>query len=124
MKIGNTLKLNADSDFKRQIPILQNNMDKLFQLASGRVRFGSGTDGARGENIAGEFQQFTSHASANTEFSVTHTLNAVPIGAIVFWKDKAGELYQGPSTGTAWTTTTVYFKSTGTSVTFLVFLVK
>jgi hypothetical protein len=108
-------------EFELQV---DNDLVNIFTALKGRIRFGTGTNGDRGENISGEFQNFTSDASANTEFSVTHTLGAVPIGAIVLWQDKSGSLYQGPTTGTNWTSTTIYFKSAGTSVNYLVFLLK
>lgn len=124
MKIANTIKMRADGDVKEQIPVLQNNLDNIFRCLNGRVRFGTGVDGARGENIAGEFQRFTSDVSANTEFSVTHTIGAVPIGYIVIGQDKAGSLYQLNNTGTSWTSTTIYLKCSVSSVTFWVFLIQ
>ena len=96
----------------------------LTSALQGRVRFGTATDGYNGENLAGQFQLFTSHASANTEFAVAHTIGSVPIGRIVLYQDKAGSLYQAPDTGTAWTSTNVYFKCDVSSVTFLIFLIK
>lgn len=124
MKVVNTLTLNPKVPLTEQLPIIQSNFDKLFDLAQGRIRFGRGTDGDRGENISGQFQQFTSDGSANTEFSISHSLGSVPIGYIVLWQDKAGSLYQGPSTGTAWTSSTIYLKCSVSSVTFKVFLIK
>lgn len=93
----------------------------LFLCLQGRVRFG---DSGVGENIAGEFQQFTSHAVADTEFSVNNTLGSIPVGYMIIWQDKAGSLYQGPSTGTVWTDSLIYLKCNIASVTFKVFLLK
>lgn len=124
MKLANTIKLRTDIEFKDQVPVLQNNIDNLFRCLNGRVRFGRGTDGDRGENLAGEFQQFTSDGSANTEFSVTHTLGSVPVGYIILGQDKAGSLYQLATTGTAWTSSTIYLKCSVSSVTFKVFLIQ
>lgn len=103
---------------------LDDDVKQLAFLTQGRVRLGTGTDGDRGENIAGEFQVFTSDGSANTEFSVTHTLGAIPIGRIIIYQDIAGHLYQGPTTGTNWTSTAVSFKSDVASVTFGIFLLQ
>ena len=103
---------------------IDSDLRSLFLLTQGRISFGDGVDGNRGENIDGEFQVFTSHATANTEFSVAHTLGVVPIGYIVMGQDKAGSLYQLSGTGTAWTSTTIYFKCDATSVQFRVFLIK
>lgn len=126
MKIAKTNKFNMISDPKtndnfRQI---EQDLTQLFTFSQGRVRFGDFGDGNRGENISGEFQQFTSHASANTEFSVSHGLNVVPQGIIVIGKDKSGDLYQLSDTGTAWTSSTIYLKCSVSSVTFKVFLLK
>ena len=103
---------------------IDTDLSNLAEAMKGRIRFGTGTTGDKGENIAGEFATFTSDATPDTEFSVTHTLSAVPVGAYVLHQDKAGSLYQGPTTGTAWTSTTLYFKCDVASVTFTVFLLK
>jgi hypothetical protein len=124
MKVFKSHSYSERLDTKSNVKRLEEDLIQLFNLAQGRVRFGRGNDGDRGENISGEFQEFTSHGTANTEFSVTHGLGSVPVGRIIVWQDKAGHLYQGPSTGTAWTSTTVYFKSDVVSVTFKVFLLK
>lgn len=100
---------------------LDKDMRNLGNLVNGRVRFGDGVDGARGENISGEFQVFTSDGVADAENTIAHTLGAVPIGYIVLNQDKAGSLYDS---GTAWTATNIYLKSDVASVTFKVFLLK
>jgi hypothetical protein len=99
-------------------------MDNLFRCLNGRVRFGRGTDGDRGENIQGEFQQFTTSATPDAENTIAHGIGAIPVGYIILWQDKAGSLYQGPSTGTAWTSSNIYLKCTVASVTFKVFLIQ
>lgn len=99
-------------------------LNSLFLAMQGRLRFGDGGDGDRGENISGQFQSFTSHATANTEFSVSHTLGSVPVGYLILGRDKTGNLYQLSGTGTAWTSSTIYLKCSVSSVTFLVFLLK
>ena len=124
MRVANTLVLNSNRPVPEQIRDLQTQIQKLFDCLQGRVSFGVGTDDIDGQNISGQFQQFTSDGSANTEFNVAHTVGSIPLGYIILWQDKTGTLYQGPSTGTTWTSTQVSLKSTGTSVTYLVFLVK
>lgn len=103
---------------------LDKDIKNIILMSKSRIRFGAKSDGGKGENISGEFQIFTSDASADTEFSVTHSLGVVPQGYIIIGQDKAGSLYQLDDTGTAWTSTTIYFKSSGTSVTYEVFLIK
>lgn len=46
--------------------------------------------------------------NANTEFSVTHHLDRVPVGFFVTNADKAVSVY---ASGTAWTSTTIYLKA-------------
>lgn len=110
------------------LPDYINDLDFDIQNVSialqGRIRFGTGVDGARGENIEGRFQLFTSDGSADTEFTVAHGLGAIPIGRMIMYQDKAGSLYQGPTTGTNWDATNAFFKCDVASVTFLVFFIK
>jgi len=102
-----------DADFK-----------KLFFLANGRIRFGTGTDGENSENIAGQFQTFTSSGTPDAENTIAHTVGAIPIGIIILHQDLAGSLYQGPTTGTNWSTTQIFLKCDIASVTFSIFLVQ
>jgi hypothetical protein len=96
-------------------------LTNLFLFTQGRVRFGTGTDGDRGENIAGEFQVFTSNATPDTADSITHTLGSVPIGFIVINMDKGAVIYDS---GTAWTSTTISLKTNTASTTATIFLLK
>lgn len=112
---------NDDELYTRQV-----NFDilNIINCLQGRVRFGTGTDGQDGENIAGQFQQYTSNAVANTEDTIAHTLGSIPVGYIVLWQSKAGSFYQGPTTGTAWSSSNIYLKCSVASVTALLFLIK
>lgn len=119
-------KLSSYTTFKISEPEgylngVEKDLTNIFTAFKGRVRFGSGVTGERGENISGEFQTITSHATPNTEFSVTHTIGAIPIGRIIIAQNKAGSLYTGT---TAWTDTTIYFKCDVASVEFKIFLLK
>lgn len=126
MIVAKTLNYSASKYSDKQSDIVQIDTDLLtiFNCLQGRVRFGPGTDGNDGENIAGQWQQFTSNGSANTQFNIAHTLGSVPIGYIVLWQDKAGSFYQGPTTGTAWTSTQISLKCSVASVAALIFLFK
>ena len=124
MIVGKIVTLNSSSSQPEQIQILDKQQKNIITALQGRLRFGDAADGEPGENISGEFRSFTSDGSADTEFSVTHLLGAIPLGAIVLHQDKAGSLYQGPTTGTAWSATTVFFKCDVASVAFLIFLIK
>ena len=46
--------------------------------------------------------------SKDVEFSITHTLNRIPVGRIVVSQDKAGELYDSDRSN--WTSTAVKYK--------------
>lgn len=120
-KLSPSFRTDKDDPRYKQV---DTDLQNLFLITQSRIRFGDGTDGTNGENISGQFQEFTSDGSADTEFSVTHTIGSVPVGRIILFQDLAGSLYQGPSTGTAWTATTVFFKCDVASVTFKVFLIK
>lgn len=100
----------ADTDLKN-----------LFTMAHGRIRFGAATDGTMGENIAGEYQLFTSHADAGSEDTVAHSLGSIPMGYIVMKQDKNACLYAGSTT---WTSDNIYFISSATQTAYTVFLVK
>lgn len=74
------------------------------------------------ENFNGQILTFTSDVTPDTEFSAAHTLGRVPAGRVILYQTKAGNLYQGPSTGTAWTATNAYFKCDVASVGFQIIL--
>lgn len=105
---------------------LDKDVKNLELFTQGRVSFGTGTDGERGQNISGEFQEFTSSATPDAENTIAHTIGSIPIGYIIMHQDKAGHLYGDPSgtNVTAWTSNNIYVKSDVASVTFNVFLVK
>lgn len=111
---------DSSKDGNNYLEDVDTDLFNIFLCLQGRVRFGDGTDNARGENISGEFHTFTT-AGANTEVVVPHTLNATPVGRIVISQDKAGSLY---SSTTAWTSTNIYVKCDVASVTFKIFLLK
>lgn len=124
MRVANTLVLNEKRPLQLQIRDLQTQIDKLFTVLQGRVNFGTGVDGVDGQNIAGQFQQFTSSATPDAENTISHTVGSIPTGYIILWQDKAGSLYQSPTVGSDWTSTDIYLKCSVASVTFLIFIVK
>ena len=99
---------------------LEQDLSQLFLFSQGRVRFGTGTDGDRGENISGSFQVVTS-AGADTEFVVAHELGATPTGFLVVRTNKGGVVYDS---GTAWNDTNIYLKCTTASTTLTLFILK
>lgn len=124
MREASPLVMNEKRPLQEQIRILQVQVNKLYTMLQGRVSFGTGVDGINGQNVSGQFQQFTTSGTPDAENTIAHTVGSIPLGCLVLWQDKAGSLYQGPSTGTAWTSTEIYLKCSVATVTFLVFLVK
>lgn len=105
--------INYDTDF-----------NQIINCLNGRVRFGPGTSGNNGENMAGQFLTITTNGTANTESTFTHTMGSVPVGYLVLGQDKAGSLYQLSSTGTKWTSSAISLKCSVSSVVFNLFLLK
>jgi len=111
---------NHDGDIKE----IDKDLITLFNCLSGRVRFGNGNTGRDGENVFGQWLTITTNAVANTEDTFNHSCGVIPVGYIIVWQDKAGSLYQGPTTGTSWTSSSIYLKCSIASVTFKLFLLK
>lgn len=121
MVVTKDVTFNSQGDLQSQVTRLDANLAKLFQLAQGRIRFGDGGDGEFGENMSGQFQVVADSGTANTEFSVSHNLGVIPIGFLVTLINKGGVVY---TSGTTWTTSTVYFKCTTANTALTVFLIK
>ena len=103
------------------VNLLDDDITALFSLSQSRIRFGAGTDGSRGENISGEWQVVADTGGADTEFAVAHTIGSVPIGFIVTNIDKGAVIYDS---GTAWTSSNIYLKSTVANSAVTLFLIK
>lgn len=123
MILNKILNYNASKYGKDEDNIKQVDTDllTLFTCLQGRVRFGAGTDGSGGENMAGQWQVVADTGSVNTEFSVTHTLGSVPVGYLVIRINKAGVIYDS---GTTWTSSTIYLKCSVANATVTLFLLQ
>ena len=115
------IDLKSDKDILNYLKTIDTDLSNIFLCLQGRVRFGTGEDGANGENISGEFQTVADSGTADTEFSVAHTLGAVPIGYIVTKIDAGGVVYDS---GTTWTSTTIYLKCSSADTAITLFLLK
>ena len=120
MKVIKTFNFNENQDMKTNIRRLEQDTLQLFEAFKGRIRFGTATDGYRGENIAGSFQVVTI-AGADTEVTIAHGLGAAPIGFLVLRQDKAGDFYDS---GTAYDDTNIYIKCSVATVTATLFVIK
>ncbi len=78
-----------------------------------QTRAKSGTNYAG--NIDAEYLAFTTPATPDTEFAISHHLKRVPEGYDVVRQNKAAALYDGTS---AWTDTAVYLRCSVASTTF------
>jgi hypothetical protein len=90
-------------------------------VLTGNISFGQ-TNLDPGKNTDTAYASGTSDVTLNTEFSVAHQLQRIPIGFIVITKNKAGDFYGTPTLGTAWTATTIYLKCSVASVAFKLLL--
>lgn len=71
------------------------------------------------DNIDGNFGSIADTGPADTQFSVTHNLNRVPIGFHVIRQNLAGSFYDS---GTTWTTTEIFLKCSVAHVTATFFI--
>lgn len=120
MLIGKGFVLNRTRALEQQMVEMETYLNKIA-LNLIRIRFGSGTDGDRGENMDGEWQVVGDTGAANVEFTVTHGVGAVPIGFLVMKIDKGGVIYDS---GTAWTATSLFLKCSAANAAVSLFVVK
>jgi hypothetical protein len=90
-------------EIKRSLEEWDRNMNAML---NGGLNFG--------DNFDGDSVSVTTNATPNTEDAVAHGLGRIPSGFEVITKDKAGDIY---ASGTAWTATSIYIKSTVAAVT-------
>lgn len=132
-------KKSSTSNFNQDAPhhwvnSADKDLSNITTALQGRLRFGSNSSdttspnvGANvnsstmGENIAGQFVNFTTPATANTTFTVPHNLGSTPVGHIVASKDSAVDVYGDPST---WSSTNITLKATAPSAQVTLFLMK
>ena len=126
-KDSNYIGISKYSEEKNYKKDLDKDVKAIVKAIQGSLRFGSGTSGDRGENLGGEWLKVLTSGTANFEIGYKHTLGSQPMGYLVVYQDKAGSLYANPtdvSINTIWTSGTAYFKSNGSAVNFLVFLLE
>lgn len=121
MIIAKQTSMSSRENVRELDKFINKDLRNLFLLAQGRIRFGTGTDGDRGENISGEWQVVSDTGVADTEFAVSHNLGAVPIGYLVMKISNGGVIYDS---GTAWTSSVIYLKSSAANSAVTLFLIK
>lgn len=95
----------------------------LWLLVNGGLDFGVSTQtpSQYTGNMNGQWANVTAPASPNTQFAVAHTLGRIP-SFYFFISDRAANLYQLPTTGTAWTSTNIYLKCSVASAVLRIFI--
>lgn len=110
LKLGNVA---PDNDFEKNLEKgLLKLAEQVREILNGGLRFE--------DNFSIELKTITTHATPDTETAYTHTLKRVPIGFIVYDRNKAGILYAGSSANTA---TTIYIRSNVASVTAKILII-
>lgn len=126
-KISNFFTQNKYSEEQDSKLSIDADLGTLFKAIQGRLRFGSGTTGFKGENIGGVWLKIITSGTLNAEVGYKHNLESQPMGYIVVSQDKNGSLCGVPTGGgsnSVWTSGTAYFRSDGTSGNFLIFLLE
>jgi hypothetical protein len=121
MRLVKTSTWTPKTDKDKYLRDINTDLRNVMIFSEGRIRFGDGDNGHRGENISGEFHIFTSLGTATAENTISHGLDSVPIGYIVINQNKSASLYSGT---TSWTNENVYFISSSTLTSFTIFLLK
>ena len=124
MKVTKSTLFNPFSEVKdaeRYGRDVDRDLQNIVNCLTGRIRFGTVADGARGENMSGEWQVIADTGNIDTEFSVTHTVGAVPQGFLVTNINAGGVIYDS---GTAWTDTTIHLKCSAANAAVTIFLLK
>lgn len=116
----------SDSQFRRRYNELSDQVTETV----GSISTGTGDVGALQTQVTAlQNGQFNSgivvsgtSAGANIEFSITHNLGRIPQGYVVLGLSAAAVLYQLAGTGTAWTTSQIFVKSSTAAVGWKVYI--
>jgi hypothetical protein len=100
------MKLIRPKTFDIKDPNTKRFTEDIFKLVNRNISFGTQVDG-EDQNIAGKMVEVTSTGVVNTEFSVVHNLNRIPLFFDIKYNNTTGVVYDS---GTAWTNTQAFFK--------------
>jgi hypothetical protein len=113
-----SLQLGALTDDVKDLQqLIRKIIIRSKRSVDGHLGFGDGVDA---DNMFGKWKAYTTNAAANTQDTIAHGLNMIPIGWLLFSIDKGGVLYRG---ATAWDVTNIYLKCTIDSANVLIFIV-
>lgn len=83
---------------KENIEALNSILVGIWGALNRGIEFGTVESGA--ENIRCDIKTFTAPATADIEFSISHTLSRTPKGYLIANKDSACNVYDGDTTNT------------------------
>lgn len=113
-------------NYLQYVSLLDGDIKKMVLCLQGRVDFGASGNLKAGENIFGQWVTVSDTGTANTEFTVPHSLQSQSIGIIpgnyfVTHINKGGVVYDS---GTTWTTSNIYLKCSTANTTLTLFLTR
>lgn len=91
--------------------------EQLARVLNGLVSFGNGLSR---DNIDGEWATIPDTGPANTDFTVTHNMLRLPVGAWIMRQTKGGVIYDGT---VPWDDTTITLKCTVANDAIVIFIV-
>ena len=98
-------------NFAGQLSELQKILNQWYQLLIGKVSFGDPDNNSFKDNMNGVYVDH-SFAAANVEEAIIHNLQLIPAGYLLVSSKDTCLVYQQKNTGTPWTNTVIYLKST------------
>ncbi len=105
------------TSLKRFALALRTKYEQLARVVNGQINFGDGTNR---DNVDGAWVSITTPVAPNTDFTVTHNLQRVPVGYWIMKKAAACDVYTG---SVAATSTQLTLRATVGSVNLVLFVV-
>src|SRR5229473_586868 len=102
---------------KAFVGMLKSIYQNLILVINGNLGFGDGTSP---DNLSGSWINLVAPAAPNTDFTVNHNLNRLPVGYLTMQKDRACDVYTG---GVASTKTQLTLRATVASAVLRLFVV-
>ena len=108
------------------VKLLDSDVKKIFLSFGGQISFGPSGNLNSGENMFGQWVTVANTGTANTEFTVPHTMKSdaiaiIPGNYFVTRINKGGVVYDS---GTTWTTSNIYLKCSAANATLTLFLTR
>ena len=103
--------------FRDLLLTLKRQHEEIARALNGRIGFGDGTES---ENIEGTWISVMTPGTPNTDFTVTHGLDRLPVGYLVMSKAAAVDVFDG---SVASTVSQITLKATVASIAIKLFIV-